>query len=46
MWQHANRGRKECVGETVFGPNGQGKIEGYGTNTMLSVYKLAGTRMQ
>jgi hypothetical protein len=28
MWQHAHRGRKECVGETVFGPKGQGKKRG------------------
>jgi hypothetical protein len=28
MWKHAHRGRKECVGETVFLPNGQEKKEG------------------
>jgi hypothetical protein len=28
LWQHAHRGRKECVSETVFGPKGQGKKRG------------------
>jgi hypothetical protein len=28
LWQHAHRGRKECVGETVFGPKGTGKKYG------------------
>jgi hypothetical protein len=28
MWQHAHRGTKESVGETVFGPKGQGKKRG------------------
>jgi hypothetical protein len=28
LWQHAHRGRKECVDETVFGSKGQGKKMG------------------
>jgi hypothetical protein len=29
LWQHAHRGREECVGETVFGPKVAGEKEGF-----------------